>query len=777
MKTSDRARAFLPCASLLFLFVLIVPQTAGGVPVGFIENTGQLDEEVLYYASGTRASVYFTLDGIVIDLKNVETTSSGCAVYISFDAGAAPRRVEPADLTVGSHNSFIGRDRSKWRTDLRAYRELTYDDVWPGVDITYRMSPHGLIYELSVAPGVDVEPVGFSYAGALDVTETGAGELLLTTSAGSLIDVRPSRDEAGSISWSTGSEMPDDTLRPGRLDPTTLLWSTFLGGSAWDHFYVWQMGMALDTSENPIVVGVTGSSDFPFQAGSYDTTLGGSSDVFVAKLGSDGETLMWSTYLGGQIGGQAQDVAHAVALDASGDPIVTGWTECIDFPTTAGAIDTTFDGDTDIFVTKLSSDGSNLIWSTLLGGQGYDAGNAIAVDPIDDRVSVAGRLGWGPTAAAYAAKLSAGGDALIWEASLDGDDEDVAMGIALDAAGLPVVSGTTLSDDFPTTPGVHDDTLDGKDVFVAKLDGSGSTTWSTFLGGTDEERGGHLTIDTSNNPLVTGRTRSWDYPTTTGVFDDTLSEGSVDAYVTKLMSDGSDLVWSSFLGGDDNWDEGWAITLDGADNPIITGRTYATDFPMTPSAYDTLFGGLHDVFVTKMDAAGDTLIYSTYLGGSAGAAPHDIGLAVAADAVGNAVVAGYTQSSDFPWTTGAYDSTFAVADVFVAKFDMIPPPPTTDVSPDTRAHSLLLMPNSPNPFRAGTSIRFRLASAAPVTLAIYDVRGRMVRMLVGRTLPEGEHSVRWDGRTEVGRLATSGIYFLRLATRDERMTDRMLLLE
>ena len=275
-----------------------------------------------------------------------------------------------------------------------------------------------------------------------------------------------------------------------KLDPSgsTLLYSTYLGGGSFDQ----GASVVLDSSGNAHVVGQTMSADFPTTLTAYDTSLDGPSDGFVAKLGSTGSALVYSTYLGGS----SFDAGEGITLDASGNAYVGGLTDSADFPTTLGAFDSNLDGGRDAFVTKLNPTGSApLLYSTYLGGSGREEGGATDV--------------------------------------------------AVDPAGAAYVTGTTDSGDFPTTPGAFDMTHNGgRDAFVTKFDPAGATlVYSTYLGGGGSRDEGYgITLDAAANAYVAGLTDSGDFPTTLTAFDPTFN-GSFDAWVTKLNTTGSALAY------------------------------------------------------------------------------------------------------------------------------------------------------------------------------------------------------------------------------------------
>ncbi|MCZ2114917.1 MAG: SBBP repeat-containing protein [Anaerolineae bacterium] len=324
--------------------------------------------------------------------------------------------------------------------------------------------------------------------------------------------------------------------------------------------------------------------------------------------------LLYSTFLGGG----APDYGYGVAADASGNAYVTGYMESNDFPTTPGAFDTTYNGGTDVFIAKLNPTGSALVYATVVGGASIDDGYAIAVDSGNN---------------AY-------------------------------------VTGITRSPappTFPTTPGAYDTTFNGGnyDAFVLKLNPAGTgLVYSTYLGGNGDEWGYGIAVDATGNAYVTGGTFSANFPATTGAFD-TSHNGNEDAFVARLNPTGSALVYSTFLGGNDV-DYAKTIALDAAGNAYAIGTTFSANFPTTSGAFRPgPLSGLSDVFVVKLGPAGNSLAYSTFLGGS----NRDYGLGIAVDGAGSAYATGYTYSTNFPTTAGAYITSHrgGSIDAFVTK--------------------------------------------------------------------------------------------------------------
>ena len=414
-------------------------------------------------------------------------------------------------------------------------------------------------------------------------------------------------------------------------------------------------GIAVDADGNAYVTGYTYSDDFPTASAIYGNNAG-SPDVFVTKLDAKGKKLVYSTYLGGN----KYDYGNGIAVDTDGNAYVTGYTYSYDFPT-ASAIYGSNTGYIDAFVTKLSASGRSLSYSTYLGGSSGEEVNTIAVDTegnvyitattYSDDFPTAAPLyesSWGlPNI--IVTKLNATGSSLAYSTYLGGSGWDYAKGIAVDADGNAYVTGYTGSDDFPTASALYGSERGSWDAFVTKLNPSGSSlVYSTYLGGSNEDYGYGIAVDTAGIAYVTGYTGSDDFPTASALYSKNAG-GQSDVFVTKLNASGGSLSYSTYLGGS-AYDEGNGIAVDTSGNAYVTGYTHSDDFPTASAIYESHRGGYDDAFVTKLNASGSSLSYSTYLGGSS----NDYGNGIAVDADGNAYVTGYTNSDDFPMESALY---------------------------------------------------------------------------------------------------------------------------
>lgn len=393
-----------------------------------------------------------------------------------------------------------------------------------------------------------------------------------------------------------------------KLNPSgsALVYATYLGGSGIEEGFA----MAIDSGGAAYLTGWTTSADFPTTPGAFDRTMNAIStddgDAFLTKLNSSGSSLVFSTYLGGKY----IDEGDAIALDASGSAYVAGYTQGGNFPTTAGAFDTTYNLDTDGFVTKFNPQGSALLYSTYLGGGG----------------------------------------------------SDVVADIALDPNGAAYVTGSTRSAAFPTTPGAFDTSFNlCMDAFVTKLHPSGSTLeYSTYLGGrgfgcgptgNGFDAGNGIAVDSSGSAYVVGGCDEDNFPVTIGAYDPYFN-GDLDAFIAKFNPSGSELLYATFL-GDTGWEAAHDIALDSSGAAYVTGQTRSNHFPTTPGALDTARFA-DEGFAAKFSPSGSALVYSTYLGGD----DYEDGRDIAVDSSRAVYLTGSTGSSNFPSTPGSFNPSF-----------------------------------------------------------------------------------------------------------------------
>jgi gliding motility-associated-like protein len=388
-------------------------------------------------------------------------------------------------------------------------------------------------------------------------------------------------------------------------DLSTLLVSTFIGGSSWDN----GLSITVESTGEVIIAGATGSPNFPIAGISYDNTYnGGSNDVFVCKLDNDLSSIIASTF----IGGGDDDYGYDLTLDQAGNVFVTGRTESTDYPA-IGGFDLSFNGGfEDVFVSKLNNDLSTLLASTYIGGSTDEGADAIITDD----------------------------------------------------AGNVFISGFTYSDDFPTAGMPFDSTHNGSgDIFIAKFNNDLSVlSAATFIGGSNFEESHAIAMDSSQNIFIAGYTGSSEYPSTQGVFDSTFN-GNHDAIITKINNDLSEILASTFIGGADD-DDCYGLVIEGAENVFIAGISFSTDYPVTGNAFDDTHNGERDIFVSRFSFDLSLLLESTYLGG----VDNDWALDLTIDDAGSVFVGGGTYSDDFPIQGSPYDDSYnGGEDAIIAK--------------------------------------------------------------------------------------------------------------
>jgi len=679
----------------------IVMSNLASQSMAFTENRGQWGDKTLFKAEAGGATFYFCRDEVaylfIRDTDELEEPPYPEIIEMpdKFDRPCYKKEAllikaqfvgaNPEAEVIGKarlpHNCnyFYSNDQAKWRTDVPNYASVTYKDIWPGIDLKYHGDGRGMKYDFIVNPGADISQIRIRYDGVEDLSITDQGDLQAQTRFGLIYENIPFVYQEISIElrnimgryvivepgvFGFALRGDYDPVYPLVIDPE-LVYSTYLGGSSADN----GRDIAVDASGHAYVIGTTSSSDFP-TADPYDGIWNGQYDVILTKFSSAGDSLVYSTYLGGS----GTDYGRDIAVDDSGFAYITGITESTDFPM-ANPYDNSLGYFVDAFVAKLSSAGNSLVYSTYLGGSHVDEGNGIAVDDSGNAYV----RGWTisddfPTANpydgsrngqqdAFVTKFSSAGNSLVYSTYLGGGGGEAhGYGIAVDDSGNAYVTGLTDSPDFPTA-NPYDGNYNGAiDVFVTKFSSAGnSLVYSTYLGGSSEDRGYGIAVDASGNAYVTGTTWSSDFPMANPF--DGIWNGNYDVFVTKFSSAGNALVYSTYLGGSSR-DEGYGIAVDLSGNAYIAGWIESADFPMVNPYDDSYNGGLCDAFVAKFSFEGDSLVYSTYLGGNSS----DYGYGIAVDSSGDAYVTGGTFSPDFP-TANPYDGSWnGNYDVFVTKF-------------------------------------------------------------------------------------------------------------
>ena len=721
--TSRRHVAFVALASLAAsLLVLAVPippvpigsapdpaarvvEGYGKLPISFEPNVGQAPDRFDFVARGRGF-------GMAIDATGA-TLALGAEDIVRLELLGADSSSPARGLAAlpGKVNYFTGDDPIGWHRDISTYGRVSYSAVLDGIDLTYYGTNSGTLeYDFVVAPGADPGNITLGISGATDVTLRNGG-LVISTPGGEVTQAPPVLYQkiggrrvpvAGRFALDGhefGFEVGAyDHTRPLVIDPT-LVYSTYLGGTGDDK----GNAIAVDSSGAAYVTGSTSSTSFPSPSFPGLGGFAGQVDAFVTKLNPAGSALVYSTYLGGT----KMDFGYGIAVDGSGAAYVTGSTTSTDFPTYA-PIQAANAGSEDAFVTKLNPAGSALVYSTYLGGSngavalGVDIARGIAVDEIG-RVYVTGSttstdfptqaplqpLNAGGTDA-FVTKINDKGSGLLYSTYLGGTLDDKSNALAIDGSGAAFVTGSTTSSNFPLQGPFQATNGGGDGAFVTKLNAAGSAPiYSTYLGGSAIDVGLGIDVDGAGAAYVTGSTSSTNFPMVAPIQG--TYGGSIDAFVTKLSAAGSTLVYSTYLGAVGS-DSGNGIAVDAASNAYVTGYTGSVGFPVQ-DPFQSTKGGSFDAFVTKLIPAGSAFVYSTFLGGS----DADYGNGIAVDGTGAAFVAGSSRSTDFPLYVPLQGSNAGPTDGFITKLKETPPAPCDATSVVT------IQVTAPNQTTYGTS--------------------------------------------------------------------------
>ena len=615
------------------------PGSYGQIPLSFIANAGQTDPNVKFQVKGAGHSIFFTPNEITFTAFQQPTEpgnqSTNSATVRSSLANSNPNpTISGLDKLPGFANFILGEDSSQWHTDVPTFNGVVYQNVYQGIDRIFKGTEGQLKSEFLVAPFADPSQIKMNYSGVNNIRLRDDGALILETPLGELIDNAPIvyQDINGQrvnvpaaynllgnnqVNFSLGEF---DRTQPLVIDPV-LAYSTYLGGSRYDQ----ANNIAVDSAGAAYIIGttfngsVTNDDEFPTTPGAYQTTAAEyQEDFFITKINPEGTALVYSTY----IGGSGEDLGRAIAVDTQGNAYLAGQVEIrvgvfgSPFPTTTGALQPNITSEKDpVFanlasVTKLNATGNALVYSSILGLSGNSSGK----------------------------------------------------GIAVDSEGNAYVTGDT-DNDYRITPGASQPTRGSLfDVFITKVNPTGSgLIYSTYLGGSEFEDAGDIAVDSAGNAFVTGTTYSTDFPVNDPL-QNTIG-GKADAFVAKFDANGT-RIYSTYLGGSDS-DLGTDIAVDSAENAYIVGFTSSTNFPTASPIQEANAGGTYDAFVSKVSSGGNSLIYSTYLGGSA----DDIGNGVTVDSGNNVYVVGVTTSTNFPTNNAIQSVSGGGEDAFVTKIN------------------------------------------------------------------------------------------------------------
>ena len=649
-------------------------ETRVRVPLAFEPNVGQAASEVRWISRTPDRTFLLTASEAVMLLKAGNETD---AIKMRMIGGRSNPATEGIDKLNSTSNYFMGANADQWRTAVPHYGRVRYKNVYPGIDVVYHSTDRRLEYDFVLAPGADPRRIDLAYEGAHRIQVASNGDLVLEVNGRSIRQLRPrvyqvvngqQQEVAASYRIREGNRVEFAVAKYDRsrelvIDPV-LQYSTYLGLEGYEA----GVGVATDQNGDILITGVTNSTRFPTTQKAQQNP-GGETDAYVAKFSAAGQ-LMWMSYLGGLKG----EIGRSIAVDPTGAAYVVGYTESDNFPIRNGTSQQ-FGGISDAFLTKISADGQQFLFSTYIGGSGYDDAFGVAVDAegnayvtgqtvsFDFPVRSAFQTGPGGGGGdVFVTKIATTRSSVIYSTYIGGNGIDGGTGIAVDAAGYAYVAGGTTSSIFPVMAPMQGTMRGVQDAFLLKLTPTGnSLVYSTFLGGTGEDNGFRVAVDAQGSPYVYGYTKSTDFPVRNAV--QTASGGAFDVFVAKFTPAGDALVYSTYLGGNQD-DFGFGnIVVDGGGTAYISGYTKSPNFPTRNPMQGTYGGGLYDAFVARLSPQGNGLLYSSYIGGSG----EDEAYGLAVDRQGQVVVAGRTSSPNLPQPMGTFIGGNGEFDIFIAK--------------------------------------------------------------------------------------------------------------
>jgi hypothetical protein len=756
----------------------------GKLPMTFEPNVGQTASAVRFLSRGSGYTVYLTAGEMVFSAHSSKVSAQTGSSQTASPQAASPQTAQsaaavspsptpntvirlgmvganPNPVAVGENqqagkaNYFIGNDKSKWHTNVAMYGKVRYKNIYPGIDLVYYGNPSQMEYDFELAPGADPNQIQFDVKGAESVSIDGGGNLVLQTKQGSLQMRSPVLYQTFNnmkIPITGGYAMKSSTRvafsvngydksKPLVIDPV-LLYATYLGGLADDS----AAGVAVDASGSAYIAGWTQSTNFPVASEGYTNQF--NTIAFVAKLDVSGSSLVYADFIGA-----TYDYGTAVALDSNNDVYITGYTCSVNFPIVNG-YQTEMNGCFDGFVSKISPDGSTLLYSTYLGGSNgtypygiavnaaqefYVAGTTYSTDfPMQSAYQSSVLPNAGPYYGQYGfvTHFTADGSALVFSTYLAGNTNVVEQcyygpcwpspntifnGIALDGNGNAYVGGTTNTYNFPTTSGAYltsENLPDNQQIgVVAEFSATGALTYSTYFGSVVNYPTSvtAIAVDGNGSAYITGTGYAdGNFPETSpNLCDQTVIGWACGyGYVTKLDPTGSTLVYSTFL-PPNNYGSPQAITLDSQNDAYVAG--YSNNNTMTLMNPIEAYTNQQDIVLTEIDPTGSIELFGTFIGGNG----NDTATGIAVDASGSMYVVGNTDSSDFPVTSAALQNTLGGnQDTFVAKIGT-DSAPAVAISPSLVQFSIRPVGSVSQP---NTSL-LRNMGSAPLTINSITISG------------------------------------------------------
>ncbi len=728
--TNHRAKKFQPVqlAALALGLAALAASAQTATDLGSLPLYFEAVSPAHFQAQGRDSQFSLSPGGARLVLR-ANAESPARAVQMQFIGASPQAQIRGDDELSGRINYFCGNNPARWQTGLPTFSKVRVDGIYPGINLVYYGNQRQIEYDLTVAAGASPDLIALNFDGADKIAVNAQGELVLKLGGREILQPKPliyqmaggqQKIVAGGykildahrVAFAVGRY---DRALPLVIDPV-LSFATYFGGTAGQAAWA----VALNPVDGSIyIAGQTTSKQFS-TTNAFQKNFGGgifSGDAFVARFDNLGKNLIYLTYLGGS----ADDGALGLAVDSAGNAFVTGYTDSPNFPTSTNALFRTISGQynnnsksylTDAFVTELNPGGSNLVYSTFLGGAATDVGVGIALDSSDNayvtgysysdnfpttnaiQKNLACPYDVYYNCNAFVSEIASNGAALVFSTYLGGATIDEGQGIAVDGGNNIYVAGFTGSTNFPATNYISQvigtNYYNGRwlngitnypyyvyDAFVTKLAPGGTNfVYSTLLGSAGYDVANHVAVDGSGAAYVTGWTVSMNFPNTTGtnvvanhLANNVLNLYTTNTFLTKItngVGTTAGIAYSAVFGGS-SIDVGFGVAVDPAGDAFVTGYSTSFNFPCFPTnsagyLHTTNSGGC-DVFVTAFNPDASALLYSTLLGGPY----YDAGYAIAVDPAGNAYVVGQTYSINFA-TPGAYQTVRnGTNDAFLAK--------------------------------------------------------------------------------------------------------------
>lgn len=652
----------------------------------FVSNKGQWNPQALYQYKTFHKDIWITASGFRSSIYDVQRTDQNKPLEIST---STPVKMEVFDVSFRkSHaNAQMIEEsiepysfhyiQSKGVFTISPAKKLIQKDVYKGIDVLYYTNANQAFeYDFMVHPGADPNTIQIEINGIEHYDLDKDGNLVLHSQLfGDLIQDKPKAYQVidrktmpvpiryvlknGVLSFSVTSYQSNYPLV---IDPS-LKYSTFLYCPACED-------LAADNDINPVgevaVTGITQNNNFPTTVGAFKTTLGNANginyDAYVSKLNATGSNLIFSTF----IGGNSQDISYGISYDNSGNIIITGKTTSSNFPIN-NALNTTYQGGYDGFLTKINPTGNSLVFSTFIGGNSFDECKSVTVDRFN-QIYLAGntmstnlpistgafKSTLSPPIAGilyadgFVMKLNPLATAVSFCTLLGGNNDDYMKQIEVDSFGNSYVIGNTTSSNFQTV-NAYDNTFNGDiDGFLTKINSTGTAlVYSTYIGGTLKDYVQAISIDRFKNVYIAGNTYSTNFPIVLPAFKSAFSNSGSDIFVSQFDSTGVVLKNSTYLGS--GFLNGLAINDCGY--VFLSGFSFDANFPITADAMQKTLTGIDNI-VTVMDSSLKTLAYSSFIGG----AESDYGSAKISLLNNVFYYSGSTHSMNFPTTAGAFQT-------------------------------------------------------------------------------------------------------------------------